>query len=168
MASHTRFLTVPSQLSLIKRHRHELHVDTCPRGGGAKNVDGQTFRISVPDLGKRWKVLIVSDPHWFSRARPPRKPKTQKCRPTNSSDNFRTPLCSSHSMRLRRERLALLHSRNQPTAPQRKEQWDTSRPPTPMSGSGSFTTLACFEGVASTPIATVQQNDAMCRVSRAP
>jgi hypothetical protein len=36
-----------------------------PRGSSVKNIDGQSFRFAVFDLGKLWKATIMSNPDRF-------------------------------------------------------------------------------------------------------
>ena len=54
-----------SELSLLEGNGHEFHIDARPRGSSAKNIDGQSFRFAVFDLGKWWKATIMSNPDRF-------------------------------------------------------------------------------------------------------
>jgi hypothetical protein len=51
-----------SELSLLEENGHEFHIDARPRGSSAKNIDGQSFRFAVFDLGKWRKATIMSNP----------------------------------------------------------------------------------------------------------
>jgi hypothetical protein len=52
-------------LSLLEGNGHEFHIDARPRGSSAKDIDGQSFRLAVLDLGKWWEATIMSNPDKF-------------------------------------------------------------------------------------------------------
>ena len=57
-----------SELSLLEGNGHEFHIDARPRGSSAKNIDGQSFRFAVFDLGKWWEVLSMGNAHLIGPA----------------------------------------------------------------------------------------------------